>query len=354
MSLRLRAARTLGAAALLVLAGCDRRQAEIADAPVVVSASIEPATATTGDRVTYRLRVEHDPDLEVVVAEPEAQIGGLQIVNAGAVPPRRLGLLSDRRVDERWWELRADLVGSYELPAFEVGVRSRAPAGQASGEAGAELSIVAAEPVLLEIESILPADGSAEDILDIKPLRGRPEAFRWWWVIAGLVAAVLATAALFYARRRRAVTPAAPAVPAHLVAYQALDALKASELGDAESVRRYYFALSGTLRTYVEGRFGLNATDLTSEEILACLSPSRRPVRRGQAIGMRLELDAEADALLRRFLVETDRVKYADERPGHAAIEATWSRARRFVEVTEPRGEEEAASSEATDGEKAA
>jgi hypothetical protein len=106
------------------------------------------------------------------------------------------------------------------------------------------------------------------------------------------------------------------------VALAALDRLAATEpVGDA-AVRRYYFALSEIVRAYIEGRFALNATDLTSEEILESLG--------------RLDLSEELSRGLRTFLLDSDAVKFAAHRPPRAQIGAILDWARRFVEATRP------------------
>ena len=75
------------------------------------------------------------------------------------------------------------------------------------------------------------------------------------------------------------------------------------------AVRAYYFSISEVLRSYIEARFGLNATDLTTEEILA---------------RMTTELSEIADdhrQILVDFLSETDRVKYDIHTPSETEIE---------------------------------
>jgi hypothetical protein len=338
-------------AALPWLAACARQEAAGAaagdSAPVVVTASVDPATATTGDVLTYRVVVEHDADLEVTIPEAAEQIGGLRVARSGVEPVRRKSLLGsifgpERQIEVRWYELRADLVGSYELPAVEVAYRPRAADSKAAAESAVET--VSSGPVAVEVESVLPGDGSASDIQDIKPLRPAATAFPWLWVGIGALVVALVVAAIRALRRPRGAVSGPPPIPPHVLAYRRLDELRGRELEDVEAVRQFYFAISGTLRTYVEARFGLNATDLTSEEILAALTSSRssaaprsrlRPgIQPGQ--GPSLQLGPEADTLLRRFLVETDRVKYADQHPARQEIDRTWEHARSFVEATEP------------------
>ncbi len=319
----------LALAALSALAGCrsdtpaDREPTAEPGVPVEVRASVDRAVATTGDLITYRIAIDRDPGWEVEVPEAGSEIAGFRIVDAGREPARERG---GRLVEERWYTLRADLVGSYVLPPVAVAY-GRSPAeGEAAADGPAEGDgggVVETSEIFVEVESVLPADGEAADIRDIKPLRRIEGPFdrRALAAAALALAAALAGYLLWRRRRRR---PPPPPEPAHLAAFRALEALRTLDLADAEGLRIFYFGLSETLRAYIEGRFGLNATDLTSEEILA---------RAAELEGLG---PSEREAL-ERFLVDTDRVKFAEHRPDEAEIERTYERALGFVEATRPR-----------------
>jgi hypothetical protein len=169
---------------------------------------------------------------------------------------------------------------------------------------------------------VLPAEGGAQDIRDIKPLRPERTTIPWLLVTAGLLVLALAVAAFIVLRRRQAIP--VPPPPPHEVAFRALDALRGTNFDDPEAVRRFYFGLSEVVRAYVEGRFGLNATDLTTEEI-------RASVREVAA------LPPEPSAELVRFLLDTDMVKFAAHRPEKPEITDAYERALGFVETTRPR-----------------
>lgn len=304
--------------------------------PVEARATVDRAVATTGDLITYTVTVEHDPDLAVTLPEPGSRIAGFRIVDVGREEPREVG---GRIVEERWYRLRADLVGSYVLPPVTVTYRQVGQVGtddgvenaageeaeSAAGDGGAtrEGSIETSE-IFVEVESVLPADGEAADIRDLKPLVPPEDRPPWVWIAAGGGGLLLA-AGLFAAWwwRRRPPRPATPPVPAHEVAFAALDALRRTDFTDPAAVRRYYFALSEVVRTYVEARWGLNATDLTTEEILVALHELRG-------------LPREPAGELRRFLRETDQVKFASHRPSEPEIAEAYERALSFVEATRP------------------
>ncbi|MBT3222481.1 MAG: hypothetical protein HN348_25695, partial [Proteobacteria bacterium] len=92
--------------------------------------------------------------------------------------------------------------------------------------------------------------------------------------------------------------------------------------------RVWYFDLSEVLRTYVEGRFGLNATDLTTDEILVRMVELTT-------------LASDEKQQLKSFLIDTDQVKFAAYHPSPEEIECSYEGALGFVEATVPHEQEE-------------
>jgi hypothetical protein len=309
----------------LLPTACARQPESLPEEPrvaVETEAAVDRAVATTGDIITYRVSVDYENGYEVEIPEPGADIAGFRIVDAGRAEPSRG---KGRVVEERWYSLRADLVGSYILPPVSVAFRPRVEPvddqGTEEGESGPAWEVIETSAIFVEVESVLPGDGEATDIRDLKPLRRIEGPIPWLWIVAGVVALLaLAVATHYYLRyRRRAL--AAPAEPPHVIAFRALDALRESDFSDPVAVRRFYFSISEVLRSYVEGRFGLNATDLTSEEIVAELPTLD-------------SLGENEGHVLMRFLADTDRVKFAEHRPSEGEIETTYENALGFVEAT--------------------
>ncbi len=164
-----------------------------------------------------------------------------------------------------------------------------------------------------------------EDIRDIKPLvhveLGPP-----WWVyaaVAALVLLVLAGAVWWWRRRQKPAAPVvvAPPEPPEVMALRALAALATRPLPDLEAIYRLCAELSLVTRAYVEARFGLNATDLTTPEISRWLQHQH-------------DLPAELRELLRELLSSTDEVKFAKAEPTAADCQRLIAAARTFVERT--------------------
>ncbi len=304
------------AAALLALGCAASEPAGEAEArpPAELRASVDRSTATTGDLITYTVEVEREPEVEVAFDDPGTDIAGFRIVDLGRTPAETLP--SGRLLERRWYELRADLVGSYVLPALTATYRE--PSGPGGHLVAGEISV--------EVESVLPNDRSeATDIRDIKPLRRIDTAAPWLlWTGLALAAAALGLAAWWWRRRRPdGVASETPPIPPYDRAIRELERLRRTDFSDLRELRRYYFSVSSVVRAYVEGRFGLNATDLTTEEILGRL-------------GGLVRLDPSQARRLERFLVATDQVKFAAHLPAAEEIERTYEQALGFVTATRP------------------
>ncbi|MBA3029619.1 MAG: DUF4381 domain-containing protein [Desulfobacteraceae bacterium] len=86
--------------------------------------------------------------------------------------------------------------------------------------------------------------------------------------------------------------------------------------------KAYYFGLSEVLRGYLAKRFGLEALEMTSEELIPRL--------------VELKLDPEWTRQTKSFLVQSDLVKFAGAATSTQGMETHDQWVRRFVEITTP------------------
>ena len=158
-------------------------------------------------------------------------------------------------------------------------------------------SPVAAPPIrILSRGPDLPKD------VDIQDIKGPIAARRAWW--PWLLAAALGALAWEAWRRWKArpapegpAAPPAPAIPPEILAEEALDELRASQMWERGEHAAFYLRLTEILRAYLEARFDAPALAMTSVEV-ARLVKSREP-------------DLKAAALVRDLLSRADLVKFA-------------------------------------------
>jgi hypothetical protein len=301
-------------ACCILFAGCSPNSKEPAppdspDAskPVELTAQADPAKAKIGEPITFRITLEADPSLSAELPEVGSQIQGLRIVDMGKEGPKRR---EGRIWSQRWYELRADLAGSYVLPAVRV------PYTDSEGED----QVAETKQVFIEVESVLGQTTDEQDIRDLKSLEKAKREIPNGWpflligilVLLGLIAGLV----LYFRRKRR--IQEARRTPEE-IAMDELEHLEATGLLEEARYREYVFGLSLIFRRYLEGRFHVPAAEQTTEEILASL-------RRAE------NFDKSLKEAARSFLEETDPVKYRGLEPRPEETETWRSRMVSFME----------------------
>ena len=276
-----------------------------------VETTVSAASAAVGDPITVVVTVRHAPDAEVRWPDP-IDAAPFEVLE----PPVPQSAAGDGVAESRL-ELR--------VAAFELGELSFPPLDVEVVDAAGEATSLATGAVGVTIESVGRDEGG--DIRDIKGPLAIPFAVVTLlpWIAALLV--VAAAAAWIYRRYRRRTrpetpVPALPPRPAREVALEALAALEAAGLLERGEIKSYHIRLSDILRVYVEGRFGVDAMEMTTGEVLDSL-------RRADAGG-----GVVAD--VRQLLDRCDLVKFAKLRPAIPDCRELAPRARRVVEVTTP------------------
>src|SRR5690606_17727701 len=120
-----------------------------------------------------------------------------------------------------------------------------------------------------------------------------------WSVLATLLVALVAWLVVRRLRARNRSVPAPPPIPPHELAVEALEELERGELLAQGQVQRYYVELTEIAKGYLEGRFGVDALDRTTDEIRRAL------LKDGQRLAP-LSPDAVVE-----FLQQCDLVKFA-------------------------------------------
>lgn len=290
--------------------------------PVTATVRVRPEAPALTEDITLELEVEAEPGIAIELPAFGEALGRFQIVDFAPRQERTAG--GGTRATQTY-RLQAPMSGKQRVPPLRVEYLDERP-----GQDGAVKELLT-EEIPLEVASTLPEELAAQSL---RPARGRleppkPKSWlqRFWFVPVGLL--VLGFGIYFVrASRRRARTRARAS--AFATALHRLAALEARGFPVGDEVDAWYVELSGIVRRYIEGRYGLRAPELTTEEFL-------------QEAGRLPELGAERRALLESFLEGCDRVKFAGYRPDEAESLEAIAAARRFLLETRPAAEEEAA-----------
>ncbi len=164
----------------------------------------------------------------------------------------------------------------------------------------------------------------------IKPIKGPIEArvtfsemLPWLLGGLGLVIVVLVLLYVFIWRKSPEKLPwvrQKPKLPAHIIALNDLEKLKKLKLWQAGKYKDYYTGLTDILRIYMEERFGMQAMEMTTDEIIDHLKQD--------------QIDDSLKRSLNHLLSLADLVKFAKEEPLPTDNDSSYKAAEGFVKQT--------------------
>lgn len=286
-----------------------------APAKVDIKVSLDSAYILMGKQTPLHVEVLGDIDETGGIITPDTLWREVEIASVGEPVVTDLG------------NGRKQLLQDIMLQAFDSGLYTLPPVLFLQNGEVAQSNRPALKVVPVDVDSLAT-------INDYAPVQNPPRHFfdflpDWMtdyglWILLGLI--VLA-AALFvylaYIRKGRIpLVPAKKPVPPYELAIKQLDALKAAQLCERGEEKEFYTRLTDILRTYLDSRFGINAMEMTSTQILHALNSN------------------EETKLPRKYMsaiLETaDFVKFAKVRPLPDDNVAAFKSALQFVEDTKP------------------
>jgi hypothetical protein len=278
--------------------------------PLRVDLRVERVKISTAERLSVVLEATAPESLEVELPARGDQLGEFSVADFRTAQPRLLD--QGQVLYERSYVLEPFLAGEYKIPPLAVRYREK--------EVGAEPREILTEEIAIEVASVLPPGEEQPEIKQIAEPVEMPAP--WWpWVAGGAALAALLAGLWWRRRRKQLERDAVPPPGPHEIAYAELEKLLASGLLEKGEAKLFYLRLSNVLRRYIEGRFGLNAPEQTTEEFLDGL-------RHGTPFRL------EHMELLRSFLQHCDLVKFAELQPTREQAESTIALCRRVVEET--------------------
>lgn len=144
----------------------------------------------------------------------------------------------------------------------------------------------------------------------------------WWLFLILLIAIAVFLYGLKKYRKEGHILPRKPQPTPYEVAITSLRNLKVKKLWERGLEKEYFTELTDILRIYLEGRFGVNAMEMTSRQIMQTLAENG-------------ELRDKRD-YFRQILSMADFVKFAKVRPLPADNIVAYDNALKFVEETKP------------------
>lgn len=177
--------------------------------------------------------------------------------------------------------------------------------------------------------STYPVDTESKEFFDIKPIWQPNFVLKDYLpILFGILGGIILTLAAIYLiyriRNKKSLLPSfkkeEPQLPPHVLAMQGLNDVKEQKLWQQGKVKEFHSEVTDILRKYIEGRFGIPALEMTSEEIL----DKMRSVEDSKPVFDHLK----------QLLLLADFVKFAKFQPLPDENETSLTHAYLFVEQT--------------------
>lgn len=282
--------------------------------PVSVESRIDKTTITIGDTVRYHVRLSRAPNVQVRWPGLAANLGAFEIRDYDKPEPREE---KESIIEEVAYTISTFDTGTFVIPPLALQYLALPDTAWRQLET---------ERLEIRVNSVLPSE--AGDIRNVKAPWELPRDWRTIILISAIAAAVLLLAGLGYywwrRRQGKGLLPKSeePKRPAHELALEELQQLRASDLLQRGEVKAFYSILSEIVRRYIEGRYEVMALEMTTYEVNQALR--------------KVESNLNACDEAREILEASDLVKFAKLIPPIEQGETLINRAEAFVEATKP------------------
>ncbi len=126
------------------------------------------------------------------------------------------------------------------------------------------------------------------------------------WIVGGLLMGLLLTGLIYWLVYRKnplkVILKEKPKEPAHVIALRQLEKIKKEKIWQKGQIKRFYSDVTDTLRRYLENRYGIDAPEQTTAEILQSLRQVELP-------------DEQVAKKIKQVLELADLVKFARFEP---------------------------------------
>jgi hypothetical protein len=282
---------------------------------VTVTGTIDSSSVSLGGWIHLTLQARHPSSTPIAWPALRDSLGPFEIVQADSIAKK----------DESGGtvtETRSLVVARYEpgtasIPPVAVSYRKPNDTTQFTAQSN---------PIPVDVRGIQVDTSLA--IRDIKPPLSVPLSWQEVALYSGilLVLAAIGYAAWWWWKKQRnkalGIVEEKPAIPPDILALAQLQELETKHVWQKGEVKLFYSEATEIVRRYVEGRYGVMALEMTTDEVLDQLAA--------------FKLSRELMDAIRAFLADADMVKFAKVIPSVQDNERVIPAAAEIVEKTRP------------------
>lgn len=228
----------------------------------LIDVKVDTADILVGEQTTLHVTVTTDPNRRIIIPLPsDTLMTGVEVISVSD---------ADSTVADGRLVIRRDIL----VTSFDSSLYLLPPFIAIDGA-----DTIASNQVALKVSTVPVDVDNPEKFYDIKDVWKPPfvlaDYYPW---IFGVLTALFLICVIGYLvqryRRHRSEVPVKPAeqeLPPYETAIRELDSIKDQKLWQQGLNKEYYTQVTDTLRRYISRRYGVNAMEKTSEEILAII-----------------------------------------------------------------------------------
>ncbi len=236
--------------------------AAIASGQVNVESSIDSMEIFIGEqvRMTVNVTMKHGQRLAMPVFKPTEQITpGVEVLSEGAADTAELD--NDMVRVSKQYTLTSFDENLYYLPPVKVKVDGKEYSSKN----------LALKVLTVPVDTLHPNQFFPPKSVQDNPFLWSEWSGVFWLSVLVLILIMLAVYLRLRLRENKPIIASVKIIKRvlpHQKAMQQIEQIKADRLVSSENQKEYYTKLTDTLRKYIEERFGFNAMEMTSDEII--------------------------------------------------------------------------------------
>ena len=247
---------------MLLLAVCLLAGFTAGAQQTLIDVKVDTADILVGEQTTLHVTVTTDPNRRIIIPLPgDTLMTGVEVLSVSD---------ADSTIADGRLVIRRDIL----VTSFDSSLYLLPPFVAIDGG-----DTIESNQVALKVSTVPVDVDNPEQFYDIKDVWKPPfvlaDYYPW---IFGVLTALFIICVIGYLvqryRRHRSevpVKPAEPELPPYETAIRELDSIKDQKLWQQGLNKEYYTQVTDTLRRYISRRYGVNAMEKTSEEILAII-----------------------------------------------------------------------------------
>lgn len=225
-----------------------------------VNVTADSTSVLIGKRINLSLNFKSAQSYDVIFPVIEDSLSKIELLNISE--PDTL-FNQDLRTIKRNYVITSFDSGRYELGPYTFVY---------SQNNFDDYNVVKSSPLTVTFNTV--AVDTTQPVKDIKPpIDPGWSLSEFLPYIIILITLIAITAIYYYAKKKKSTgkTPWVidkPKIPPHQEAFEALEKLKSEELWQQGKVKEYHIRITDILRKYIERRFGINALEMITDDIL--------------------------------------------------------------------------------------